>query len=259
MSPRDVLLSNIPDLQVAFADDCSPSQAYAKLAAINSPLATMPFNSFKTLAPIVVATVQHMEKIAAEHEQELAYMTQAYNHTLDTLEATLVGYAEATNMIQQHSVQTSIQKHTLSIQNSVCLEHTTGQQALLELDSPGIQTSVQKHTLVINESLITGIVQREINKAFKLAGIEVQLIPISNISQHTDENTPQEVSRIPDTVNTIDIPGVYKGWSVNRGADGYLRINRKIKGLNKTIHIGTDWNAAKAQAKIDKFMQTLGI
>ena len=157
MSPRDLLLTNIPDLLTAFADDYTPSQAYAKLADMNSPLATMPFNSFKTTAPVVVATVKHMQQIQAEREQELAYVTEAYSHTLQTLEATLTGYQEALSMTQS-SVQTGIQ-------NSVCLEQANDDEGLKSIDYYSVQTSIQEHTPVITEAQVIDIVRREIDQA----------------------------------------------------------------------------------------------
>jgi hypothetical protein len=237
MSPRDVLLSNIPDLLTAFADDYTPSQAYAKLAAINSPLATMPFNSFKTTAPVVVATIKHMQQTQVKLEQELAYVTEAYNHTLETLESTLTGYQEALSM-----TQSSVQK---GIQNSVCLEQTNDTEGLKNIDNGGVQTSIQKHTPVMTEAQIIDIVRREIDQA------------LHSVCLPPDNHTPSTANLFE--VAVTETPAVYKGWSVNRGTDGYLRINRKIKGFNKTIHIGKVWIEAKAQAKIDKFMQSIGV
>ena len=66
---------------------------------------------------------------------------------------------------------------------------------------------------------------------------------------------PREKSNMPDIQSDIQPtghPATYRGFTVVKGRDGYLRGSRRIGGKRLSVYFGKKWDETKASRAVDK-------
>jgi hypothetical protein len=228
MLPIELILNNLPEVVAAFNEvNHNKKAAYDVLVAHGSDVANIPFNTFKTIAPAMVATSNHLKPQIDLLETALDAVLIGYETLANTqIPATVIN--EASDMNSTNCTNESVLNSTYSTNDTVLTS---------------TNDSVLNCTNEITIDAIVEIVRREI------ANLVPSMLP--NISPATPlMNTNESM----DTGNRY--PTNYNGWSLSRGRDGFIRMNKGINGKVNSIYIGKNWDANKATLKIAQWEQT---